>query len=262
MDRPTYVRLADDLVANLSSRDEVVGLVAVGSFATGPDEYSDHDFLVVARSPEEAQGLRRDVTWLPDADRLVLVFRETAHGVKVVYDDGHLMEFSVFLPDEIRLAAINRSWVLFDKADVRQRVDAAREATASRAGSPEESDAWLVGQFLTAMLVGVQRHRRGERMSAVDLVHRYGLRHFLVLLARHVPAENPDARDHLNPFRRVELAWPAVGMALSALFSTGNLEKTALGLFDLASDLFRPHLTDASSPDAAWTSVRAYLTTR
>jgi hypothetical protein len=139
---------------------------------------------------------------------------------------------------------------------------AAARASADAARSPEESDAWLVGQLLTALLVGVQRHRRGEKLSAVDFVHRSALRHFLVLLARHVPAEDPGARDDLNPFRRVERAWPAVGLALTALLATGSLERTALGLLDLASDLFRPHLTDAASPDPAWAAVRGYLTTR
>ena len=260
MDRSTYIRFADALVDTLAARPDVVGLVAVGSFATGPDEYSDHDFFVIARDQPAAEALRRDVTWLPDSERLVLVFRETAHGVKAVYDDGHVMEFAVFLPDEIRLAAVNRARVLVDRADVQARVDTAREQSAARAGMPDESDDYLVGQLLTALLVGVQRHRRGERMSGIDFVHRYALRHFLVLLALHVPADQPAARDDLNPFRRVEQAWPAVGMALTALFSTGNLEKTALGLLDLASDLFRHHLNDASSPDEAWTAVRSYLT--
>ena len=138
MDRSTYIRFADALVDTLAARPDVVGLVAVGSFATGPDEYSDHDFFVIARDQPAAEALRRDVTWLPDSERLVLVFRETAHGVKAVYDDGHVMEFAVFLPDEIRLAAVNRARVLVDRADVQARVDAAREQSAARAGMPDE----------------------------------------------------------------------------------------------------------------------------
>lgn len=261
MDPSSYRAFAEVLVSSLSGRDDVLGLVAVGSFAGGADEFSDHDFFVIA-PPAATERLRRDVTWLPRSDRLALVFRETEHGVKAVYDDGHVVEFAVFTPDEIALAKVNRYEVLIDGGNLRERMAAAEGASAASAGSPEESDAWLVGQLLTAILVGVQRHRRGEKLSAVDFVHRQALRHFLVLLARHVPAEAPDARDNLNPFRRVERAYPAVGLALTALFSTGNLERTALGLLDLAADLFRPHLTDEASPDAAWTAVRGYLTAR
>ena len=258
MDPTSYTAFGEALVASLRSTPGVLGLVAVGSFAGGADAWSDHDFFVIAH-PDAAESLRRDVSWLPGHERLVLVFRETEHGVKGVYDDGHVAELAVFTPAQLALAKVNRYAILIDGGDLRARMEAVVQASTDGAGSPEESDAWLVGQLLTALLVGVQRHRRGERLSGIDFVHRYGLRHFLVLLARHVPAERPEALDNLNPFRRMEQAYPAVGLALTALFSTGNLERTALGLLDLASDLFRPHLSDASSPDAAWATVRDYL---
>ncbi len=250
-----YADFSDVLVSNLRSTPGVLGLVAVGSFASGADEYSDHDFFVIAH-PDAAESVRRDVTWLPEHERLTLVFRETDHGVKGVYDDGHLVEFAVFAPAEIALARVNRYRILIDGGDLAARMETLARTSKETSGSPE-SDAWLVGQLLTCLLVGVQRHRRGERMSGVDFVHRLALRHFLVLLARHVPAERPEAIDDLDPFRRVEQGWPAVGMALSALLATGSLERTALGLLDLAADLFRPYLTDESSPDPAWTTVRS-----
>ncbi len=257
----TYADFSDTLVKNLRGTSGVLGLVAVGSFAGGHDEWSDHDFFVIAH-PDSAESIRRDVTWLPEHERLTLVFRETAHGIKGVYEDGHLVEFAVFTPAEITLAQVNRFAILIDGGDLAARMESARETSAESAGSPAQTDAWLVGQLLTSLLVGVQRHRRGERISAVDFVHRSALRHFLVLLARHVPAARPEAIDDLNPFRRVEQAWPAVGIALSALLATGNLERTALGLLDLAADLFAPHLSDDASPEAAWATVRACLTPR
>ena len=261
MDLSSYHAFTESLVASLTARDGVLGLVAVGSMASGPDEFSDHDFLVIA-APAATEGLRRDVTWLPGSDRLVLVFRETEHGVKAVYDDGHVVELAVFTPDQIALARVNRYEVLIDGGNLRDRMAAAARASAESAGSPEESDAWLVGQLLTAVLVGVPRHRGGVMVAGADFVPRPALPHFLGLLARPGPPPHPAARDDLNPFRRVERAWPAVGLALTALFATGNLERTALGMLDLGSDLFVPHLSDAASPEGAWTAVRGYLTTR
>lgn len=105
----------------------MLGLVAVGSMASGPDPWSDHDFLVIAE-PGATEALRTDPTWLPHHERLVLHFRETGHGVKAVYDDGHLVEFAVFAPDEIGLALMNRTRVLLDRADVTARVAAALRA--------------------------------------------------------------------------------------------------------------------------------------
>lgn len=255
MDLASYHAFADRLTAALAARDDVLGLVAVGSFAVGPDEWSDHDFLVICE-PEAAEGLRSDTSWLPDHERLVLHFRETAHGMKAVYDDGHLVEYAVFAPEEIKLARLNRTRVLLDRADVTARVTAVVERTPDLVSAEAESDEFLHGQLLTAMLVGVQRHRRGEHLSGIDFVHRFGLRHFLVLLARHVEPERPEVVDNLNPFRRVERAYPVVGAELARIFATGDLEETARGLLDLAARCFA-HVFDTTAP--SWQVVRRYL---
>src|SRR5512139_2859480 len=86
MDRASYDAFAADLTAALEARPEVLGLVAAGSFASGPDEWSDHDFLVIA-APDTTAALRADTSWLPHHERLVLHFPETVHGMKGVYDD-------------------------------------------------------------------------------------------------------------------------------------------------------------------------------
>ena len=234
MEKAAYEAFTEELVGSLRDRPEVLGLVAVGSMAGAPDQWSDHDFLVVA-DPGATEGLRVDRTWLPDHERLVLHLRETAHGVKAVYDNGHLVEFAVFSPDEVGLARLNRTLVLLDRSDVTDRVAAVVAGSPDRIPEAAESDEYLEGQLLTGLLVGVQRHRRGEHLSGIDFVHRYALRHFLVLLARHVEADRSDVKDDLNPFRRVELAYPAVGAELGRLFATGDLEVTARGLLELAA---------------------------
>src|SRR5262245_25758285 len=103
MDAADYEAYAAQLTADLQARPEVLGLVAVGSFAVGADRYSDHDFFVIAPA-DSTEALRRDLTWLPAHERLVIAIRETQHGIKAVYDDGHLVEYAVFTPDEIALA--------------------------------------------------------------------------------------------------------------------------------------------------------------
>ncbi len=255
MEKAAYEAFTAELVGNLGDRSDVLGLVAVGSMADGPDVWSDHDFLVIA-DPGAAEALRTHLTWLPAHERIVLSFRETAHGVKAVYDDGHLVELAVFAPDEIGLALLNRTRVLLDRADVTDRVAAVVAGTPDRIPEVAESDAYLEGQLLTGLLVGVQRHRRGEHLSGIDFVHRYALRHFLVLLARHVEADRPEVKDDLNPFRRVELAYPDVGAELGRLFATGDLEVTAQGLLELAARVLSGPL-DTGRP--AWETVRRSL---
>jgi hypothetical protein len=260
MDAAAYEAYADELTANLVARREVLGLVAVGSFAVGADRFSDHDFFVIAPA-EATESLRRDLTWLPAHERLVITIRETQHGIKAVYDDGHLVEYAVFSPDEIALARLNRTRVLFDRADVSARIAATVEATKVAVRDEAHTDGWLVGQFLATLLIGVSRHRRGERLAAIEFVHGLALRSLLLLIARHVPADEPGVRDDLNPYRRVERAYPALGAQLDLVMARGDLEAVASGLFEVAEPRFAALGHDDVRP-AAWTTLRRLLDER
>jgi hypothetical protein len=212
----------------------VLGLVALGSTARRdhlPDAWSDHDFFVVV-VPGTQEAFRSDLGWLPRSSEIAFSFRETAHGPKVVYRDGHLIEFAVFDPDEISLARVNRYRVLFDREKVGERLARVAEATAAGATTP--SDEWLVGQFLTNLLVGVGRHRRGERLSGRQLVTKSALVHLVALLTRH--AGSPEAArklDSLDPLRRFEMVFPALGRRVDAALRL-ETPAAARALLDIA----------------------------
>ena len=94
MQRDAYDRLTERLREGLAADARVLGLVALGSMSgepPAPDEWSDHDFFVITR-PGEQERMRTDLSWLPDAGQIALSYRETAHGVKVLYRSAHLLE--------------------------------------------------------------------------------------------------------------------------------------------------------------------------
>lgn len=189
------------LERRLIGEDDVLGLVMLGSSSgipPGPDPFSDHDFFVVTHMGR--QEAWRNARWLPGAERIVLSFRETAHGVKALRDDGHLFEFAVFDPDEIGLARVNRYRVVFDRADVGTRMGRIRDLTAA---APAPDPGWHMGQFLTQLVVAAGRTARGERLSGTgriwDAAH-----HLLVLLRTRLPAEAAAWLDNLDPTRRFE----------------------------------------------------------
>jgi hypothetical protein len=112
------------LVERLAGDPDVLGVVLLGSTSglpPAPDAFSDHDFFVVVR-PGAQERLRTDLSWLPEAAEAALAFRETAHGLKVLYRSGHLAEFAVFDPEELALARVNRYAVPLDRADVAARL--------------------------------------------------------------------------------------------------------------------------------------------
>jgi lincosamide nucleotidyltransferase B/F len=230
-----YVRFTEELADRTARDPSALALVAVGSMAhrdRAPDEFSDHDFFLVVRSGEQ-ERFRSDLAWLPGAERIALTYRETAHGVKVVYDDGHLLEFAVFDPEELSLARVNSYRVLWDRGAVEERVSRVAAATRDSPEARVPADDWLAGQFLTNLLVGVDRYRRGERISGRELVKGSALRHLLRLLEKHVRSDAPERLDELDPLRRFESAFPGLGAELNALLER-DTPAAARRLLDVA----------------------------
>ncbi len=230
MDAAAYSAFSDALLRRLAREPHVVGLVALGSMSgegPAPDAFSDHDFFVVT-VPGAQEPFRTELSWLPGAERAVLLHRETEHGLKVVLEDGHLLELAVFDLEELRVARANRYRVLLDRGGVAERM---AEVAAKPAEAP--SDRWLCGQLLGNLLVGGGRAARGELLSARLFVAGYAAGHLLRLLARHVPPEEAVPLDDLDPFRRFERAFPRLGREVNAALGGPPLE-AALDLLGLA----------------------------
>jgi lincosamide nucleotidyltransferase len=238
MERAEYDRFTARLRASLEGDGRVLGLVALGSMSGEPpeaDAWSDHDFFVVTR-PGEQEEMRTHLDWLPDPGTIAFHYRETAHGVSAIYRSGHLVEFAVFDPDELQLASVNRYRTLLDRGGVEQRMRDLRERTAAeRRGHGRD---WLWGQFLTALLVGSGRFRRGERMSGRALLLRAATQ--LCQLAGSGP-------DSLDPLRRVEARLPDLDAAFGKPVPEGAAHLLALasrlpGFPAEAAEAIAPHL--------------------
>lgn len=234
MEAEAYEDLTRRLTERLAADGRVLGLVALGSMAardTKPDRWSDHDFFVVVRTGEQ-ESFRTDLSWVPDAEDLVLAYRETAHGLKALYGNGHLLEFAVFDPEELHLAKVNRYRVLFDRGGIADAMARVRQETVAAISAPGMGDSERFGQFLANLLVAGARAARGECLSARQLVG-YALQHLAVLLARHVPREADHPLDDLDPLRRFERSWPALGRDLDAALEAPAAE-AARGLLEIA----------------------------
>lgn len=256
MEPAEYQRFTEALRQRLEADERVVGLVALGSMAGrdyAPDAFSDHDFFVVTRTGAQ-EPFRVATFWVPEAGRLVLWMRETAHGVKALFDSGHLLEFAVFSPEELPLARVNRYRVLVDKGGIEEALAAVARHTAQQ-GTPDEG--WLVGQFLSQLLIGTGRHARGERLSGHSRVKEEALRHLLRLLARHLRSEHAALLDDLDVVRRFERVFPALGGELNEALA-GETPRAALRMLELAERELKAPLA-AGFPTAAFSAVRARL---
>ena len=78
----------------------------------------------------------------------------------------------------------------------------------------------------------------------------HATRSFLALVARHVPREADAVLDDLDPFRRVERAYPRLGAEIGATLSLPPLQ-SAVALLDLASRELGPRVPGWPAPAAA-----------
>ena len=233
MNRADYDRFTEHLRLWAEQHPEVLGLVALGSMAgtsRQPDRWSDHDFWVIA-SDEAALAMREDRTWLPDADRIVLFFAETEHGRNAVYDDGHLVEQAVFGNSELEIASANDYRVLVDKADIGERMAAIVARTSERRAAVDAGASF--GKFAAQLVIGLTRYGRGEVLSADVMVKGWALGNLLELLGRYVEPETAVLLDNLDPRRRFEAAFPALGGRLAAATEAPVPEAAAV-MLDIA----------------------------
>lgn len=193
----------------VTKRPEVIGLIFVGSAAATErvDQYSDQDFFLVV-TEGTGESFRQDLSWLPNHETIALHPRETAHGLKVVYQNGDVLEFAVFEDSELELSSVNDYKVVLDRQDIAQRM----AKIAARSVPVPSNRAQDYELFLSLILIGVGRAKRGELLAAQQHIKSYALS-FALKLLRAKLSSNPQ-EDSLNGFRRFELDYPELGVEL------------------------------------------------
>jgi hypothetical protein len=224
------------LVESAEADPSVIGLVLVGSTAETyrVDEWSDHDFFWVVKDGV-GERYRQDLSWVPDIDDAVLHPRETAHGLKIVFENGHVLEFAVFEEQELPLAGINSFAVPVDKSNILEVVTGL--AAKSRDIRPFNWDAEFE-LFLSLLLIGVGRYRRGEILIAGQFIRSHCLNHLLGLVrANEEPKPGfTDLEDSFNRFRRFDFQYPGLALRIEDALQ-GNVEESAQVLLGLAIEL-------------------------
>jgi lincosamide nucleotidyltransferase B/F len=202
-----------NLKANLETDNRVLGLVFLGSAAEQdriPDEYSDHDFFVITLKGMQEE-FRQNLSWLPDAANIVIKYRETEHGLKIIFANGHLIEFAIFDEEELFLARVNDYRVDLDKAQITTSL----QQIAAKP-FPDFDPQKALNGFLSELLIGLRRCNRGEKISGKAFIKQYSFYHLMRLLSHYLPAANKQRLDNLDPMRRFELVFPELGSEINA----------------------------------------------
>lgn len=251
-----YHLFSQQLVSNLEQDARVIGLIAAGSMAAQgryPDQWSDHDFLVVVESGQQ-EDFRQNLRWVPDQSHIVFSFRETEHGVKAIFDYGHLIEFAVFDLEELNLISINDYRLLIDRANLAPTLTTIAARTLAKAAAA--TDGHYMGQFLSHLMIGAARHKRGEKLSGHRFIKDFAMVELLWMLSKYLPAENKAELDNLDAFRRFEKVFPEIGAALSDGLLLNPIE-TAIVMLKTAETQLQHVMPDF--PVVAFAAIRQYL---
>jgi hypothetical protein len=253
MDSASFDAFTDKLLDSARRDPDVLGVIFAGSTADASrrDLWSDHDFLWVVK-PGLQERYRQDLSWMPDPEHIVLRYRETAHGLNVVYDYGHLAEFAVFDPEEVYMMKANDYSVPVDKADIAERMK-----TVESKSAPEPLNAvGAVEHALQLTFVGVSRYARGEKLSAHAFIRFSALRRLLQVLPAVIQPPDAARLDTLDMFRRVERVMPELAAQIDHLLRLDALD-CADGYIDILQTHVKPHLS--GFPDALSAVVAAHI---
>jgi hypothetical protein len=184
----------------LAARPDALALLALGSVGRDLerlDQWSDLDFFVLVRDDAKWRYID-DLSWLAAVHPVAWHFRNTRDGHKALLADGLFCEFAVFEVNELKDIPYAPGRFVWRRDEVDETLAAPRRPLPGRPDVP-----WLVGEALSNLLVGLQRHARGEKLAAMRMVQVHALDRVLELLER-AAASSPVQRDPFNVDRRVE----------------------------------------------------------
>ena len=188
----------------------LLGLGSVGLELERLDAYSDLDFFALVE-PGFKQHFMNNLDWLSNLCPVAYAFRNSDDGYKLLYEDGIFCEFAIFEPDELRRIPFSPGRVVWKKPQIPD--DIAFPVVPLPPAPTRPDAAWLVGEALTNLLVGLGRFWRGEKLSAARFIQGYAVDRILDLAAL-VETEKGALRDRFASERRFEQRFPAIAVNL------------------------------------------------
>lgn len=208
----------------------LIGLGSVGLERERLDEWSDLDFFAIVEPGWKARYIDR-LDWLAAAHPLAWHFRNTGDGCKALMDDGVFCEFAVFEPQELEAIPFAPGRVVWRREGVDDRIATPRRGMPPPRTTDDET--WIVGEALSCLFVGLQRWRRGEKLSAARFVQGHALDRLIELDALRI---RPPPGDPFSADRRLESRQPRLAAELPRLVpGYGETPSAALAMLDALS---------------------------
>lgn len=213
MDTQSLLKRLDEIGRSLEQSGHALALIGLGSVGLELDRldfYSDLDFFAIVE-----EGYKRvyldSLGWLSDIHAIAYSFLNTADGYKVLFEDGIFCEFAVFEPTELEHIPFAPGRIVWKRTEI---PDTFGQPISFPASKQKRDEDWLLGEALTNIYVGLNREKRGEKLSATRFIQGYAVDRLLELVEFIEPA-NETYRDPFVNERRFEQRFPALTSQVS-----------------------------------------------
>ncbi|MGR5168638.1 hypothetical protein ACPV5L_15690 [Vibrio astriarenae] len=202
----TRLNRIGEALSHTSQCHALLGLGSVGKETDRLDAYSDIDFFVIAKMGFK-QRFIENLDWLSKIGNLGYVFRNTADGYKVLFEEGIFCEFAVFEPQELAEISFSAGRIVWQEEGFDSSTCQPCQKR-SEAPAPNPNVEWQIGEALTNLYVGMGRERRGEKLTAMRFIQSYALDRLIDLVRMQDEATSVSA-DPFMPDRRIETRFPS-----------------------------------------------------
>ncbi len=213
MDKTSLLIRLDEIGRSLEQSGHALALLGLGSVGLELDRldaYSDLDFFAIVEDSYK-QHYIDSLRWLSEVHPVAYQFRNTVDGYKLLFADGIFCEFAVFELKELQHIPFAPGRIVWKRPDV---PDTLGEPTL-KPNSPSKRDKdFLLGEAITNLYVGLQRDKRGEKLSAMRFIQSYTVDRLLELV-EYIQEPNNVHRDPYVNERRFEQRHPGFAPLLS-----------------------------------------------
>jgi hypothetical protein len=212
----------------------LIGLGSVGLELDRLDSYSDLDFFAIVEEGYKSTYLE-SLHWLSDIQPIAYSFLNTEDGYKVLFEDRIFCEFAVFEPAELEKIPFAPGRMVWKRVDVPDSLGQPPITSTSRQKRDKD---WLLGEAVTNIYVGLNREKRGERLSATRFIQGYAVDRLLEL-AEYVEPANETYRDPFVNERRFEQRFPNLASQVSTWMQGYEKNReSALAMLEFLEDHF------------------------
>lgn len=181
----------------------LIGLGSVGDELHRLDEYSDLDFFVIVEAGYKRRYIE-NLDWMSRISPIAYHFLNTEDGYKLLFADGIFCEFAIFELEELQGIPFAPGRIVWKREDAPENIHRPAKEPIRAARRDKE---FLVGEAVTNLYVGMERDKRGERLSAMRFIQGYAVDRLLEL-AEYIETGQDVPRDIFANERRFEVRHP------------------------------------------------------